>query len=144
MAYKNLVITPPKYTNNDGVKESQFYKGFSTVNDTTTVSLFDYELIRQDLINRFSTAKGERVMNPEFGTIIWHVIYDPLTDQLREEIKEDLVGIVSSDPRITPVKLELVDKDYGILVEITLAIVSTNQIETMSVTFDRQLGLIAQ
>jgi hypothetical protein len=42
------------------------------------------------------------------------------------------------------VKLELVDKDYGILVEITLAVVSTNQIETMSVTFDRQLGLIAQ
>jgi len=83
-------------------------------------------------------------MNPSFGTIIWHVIYDPLTDELREEIKEDLVSIVSSDPRISPVKLELVDKDYGILVEITLAVLSTNQIETMSVAFDRQLGLIAQ
>jgi phage baseplate assembly protein W len=144
MAYKNLVIKPPKYTNNDGVKESQFYKGFSTINDTDSVSLFDYALIRQDLINRLSTSKGERVMNPSFGTIIWHVIYDPLTNELREEIKEDLVAIISSDPRISPVKLELVDKDYGILVEITLAVLSTNQIETMSVAFDRQLGLIAQ
>ncbi len=69
MSYKNLVIKPPKYTNNDGVKESQFYKGFSTVNDTASVSLFDYELIRQDLINRLSTARGERVMNPNFGTL---------------------------------------------------------------------------
>jgi len=144
MAYKNLVIKPPKYTNNDGVKESQFYKGFSTVNDTASVSLFDYELIRQDLINRLSTAKGERVMNPSFGTIIWHVIFDPLTDELRAEIKDDLVSIISSDPRISPVKLELVDKDYGILVEITLAVLATNQIQTMALAFDRQLGLIAQ
>jgi phage baseplate assembly protein W len=144
MSYKNLVIKPPKYTNNDGVKESQFYKGFSTVNDTASVSLFDYELIRQDLINRLSTARGERVMNPNFGTIIWHLIYDPLTDQLRDEIKDDLVSVITSDPRISPVKLELVDKDYGILVEITLAVLSTNQIEKMSLTFDRELGLIAQ
>jgi phage baseplate assembly protein W len=144
MSYKNLVIKPPKYTNNDGVKESQFYKGFSTVNDTASVSLFDYELIRQDLINRLSTARGERVMNPNFGTIIWHLIYDPLTDQLRYEIKDDLVSVITSDPRISPVKLELVDKDYGILVEITLAVLSTNQIEKMSLTFDRELGLIAQ
>ena len=144
MSYKNLVIKPPKYTNNDGVKESQFYKGFSTVNDTASVSLFDYELIRQDLINRLSTAKGERVMNPNFGTIIWHLIYDPLTEQLRDEIKDDLVSVITSDPRISPVKLELVDKDYGILVEITLAVLSTNQIEKMSLTFDRELGLIAQ
>ena len=144
MSYKNLVIKPPNYTNNDGVKESQFYKGFSTVNDTASVSLFDYELIRQDLINRLSTAKGERVMNPNFGTIIWHLIYDPLTEQLRDEIKDDLVSVITSDPRISPVKLELVDKDYGILVEITLAVLSTNQIEKMSLTFDRELGLIAQ
>jgi hypothetical protein len=96
MAYKNLVITPPKYANQDTAKSSQFYRGFSTQDTTTrSVTLYDTELIKQDLINQLSTVKGERLMNPEFGTIIWNLIYDPLTDSLKQQIQEDIDQILA-------------------------------------------------
>ena len=75
MAYKNIVITPPNLKNVTTTKTSQFYKGFSTVDDTTTnVKLYDYELIKQDILNQFNTRKGERLMNPNFGSIVWDLI----------------------------------------------------------------------
>lgn len=142
MAYKNLVITPPKYASQDTVKESQFYRGFSTVSNSKSVNLYDSELIKQDLFNQFQTKKGERVMNPEFGTIIWSLIYDPLTSDLKESIKDDVNRILSNDPRITPLSVIIVEKDYGILIEATLAYTKTNQTENMRIAFDKEVGLL--
>jgi len=141
MAYKNLVINPPKYPNTDPHKESQFYKGFSTVNNSSDVRLFDRELVKQNLINQLNTKKGERVMNPEFGTIIWNLIFEPLTDALKEAIQEDLNRIFSSDPRITPTAVMIVEKDYGLLIEATLVYSNSDQTETVMFNFDKSLGL---
>ena len=49
----------------------QTFKGFSSKADRSNYKLYDFELIKQDLINRLSVRKGERVENPEFGTIIY-------------------------------------------------------------------------
>jgi phage baseplate assembly protein W len=141
MAYKNLVIKPPKYPNADGIKEAQFYRGFSTVNDTTSVNLYDNDLVKQDILNQFSTKKGERLMNPEFGTIIWDLIFDPLTEILKEQIKDDVSAILTSDPRIAPMDVIIDEKDYGLLIEVTVLYVFTDQTENMKLTFDREIGL---
>jgi phage baseplate assembly protein W len=144
MAYKNLIITPPKIPNTDSKKESQFYRGFSTVDNPNGVSLFDYALVKQDLINQLSIKKGERVMNPNFGTIVWDLLYDPLTDTLKDEIKEDIQRIVTSDPRIVPLSVLLTEKESGILVEITLLHLNTDQSETLKFSFDAEVGLLTQ
>jgi phage baseplate assembly protein W len=142
MAYKNLVITPPKYANQDTTKSSQFYRGFSTQDNTTrSVTLYDTELIKQDLINQLSTVKGERLMNPEFGTIIWNLIYDPLTDDLKEQIQEDIDRILASDPRINPIKVFLLEKDYGLLIEASLTYADSNQVDNIKFSFDKEIGL---
>ena len=89
MAYKNIIITPTKVQNYITKKTSQFYKGFSTVDETSTsVKLFDHEIIKQDLLNQFNTRKGERVMNPMFGSIIWDLIYEPLTPDVKQLISK--------------------------------------------------------
>lgn len=144
MAYKNIVIKPPKIPNADSVKRSQFYKGFSTVYDVKNTKVYDKELVKQDLINIFNTKRGERVMNPEFGTIIWDSIFDPLTDELKEEIKLDIERILTSDPRLSPMAVNIVEKDYGLLLEITLMHVETDQTEIMALAFDRSIGLVTQ
>ena len=47
------------------------FKGFSTVDKIRApYSLFDQELIKRDLLNEFHTRKGERLMKPNFGSII--------------------------------------------------------------------------
>ena len=142
MAYKNLVITPPKYANQDTAKSSQFYRGFSTQDTTTrSVTLYDADLIKQDLINQLSTVKGERVMNPEFGTIIWNLIYDPLTDSLKQQIQQDIDRILASDPRITPLQVILVEQDYGLLIEASITYTNSNQVDNIKFSFDKEIGL---
>ena len=54
------------------------FKGFSSRADQKNFKLYDFEVAKQDLINRLSIRKGERVENPEFGTII-SVSYTHLT-----------------------------------------------------------------
>lgn len=144
MAYKNIVITPPKVPNQDTTKESQFYRGFSTINNLENVKVYDSALVKQDLMNHFNTKKGERLMNPEFGTIIWDLLYEPLTEALKQDIELDVRTILMSDPRITPIAVQLDEKDYGILVEVTLKFADTDQAETMRLTFDKDVGLIGQ
>lgn len=142
MPYKNLVVTPPQYTSQDTSKKSQFYRGFSTKNKyTKSSSLYDEELIKQDLLNQLSTVKGERVMNPEFGTIIWNLIFDPLTEDLKIQITEDIDRIIASDPRLIPESIQLVEKDYGLLIEATINYANSNQVDNLKINFDKELGL---
>jgi len=52
------------------------YKGFSTVSTNSVKgSLYDLALIKQDLINQFYIRKGEKLENPDFGTIIWDMLF---------------------------------------------------------------------
>ena len=47
------------------------FKGFSTIDKIRApYSLFDQELIKRDLLNEFQTRRGERLMKPNFGSII--------------------------------------------------------------------------
>lgn len=144
MAYKNITLTPAKYSSQYANKSSQFYKGFSTLDDTKTgVKLYDLDLIKQDILNQFNTRKGERVMNPEFGTVIWNLLFEPLTPPVKQQIADDINRIVTSDPRATPTKINIVDADYGFLIEITLLLTGTDASDTMKLSFDRNIGMVA-
>jgi phage baseplate assembly protein W len=144
MAYKNIVITPPKVPNQDTAKESQFYRGFSTIGNLENVKVYDAVLVKQDLINHFNTKKGERLMNPEFGTIIWDLLYDPLTETLKQDIESDVRNILNSDPRIKPIAVSIDEKDFGILIEVTMTYSANDETDTMRFAFDKDIGLIAQ
>ena len=145
MTYKNIEINPTKTNIQSNIKASQFYVGYSTVNlSTTNTRLYDFDLIKQDILNQFNTRKGERVMNPEFGTIIWNVIYEPFTADIKQAISDDVNRICSSDPRVVPLQINLNEQEYGILLEVSLQYAGTDQSSNMSLTFDTELGLSVQ
>jgi len=74
--YKEITVkgnTRPDY----GIGEKT-YKGFSTVNpDNIGFQLYDLQLVKQDIINHFHIRQGELLSNPNFGTIIWDILYEP-------------------------------------------------------------------
>ena len=145
MTYKNIEINPTKTNIQSNIKASQFYVGYSTVNlSITNTRLYDFDLIKQDILNQFNTRKGERVMNPEFGTIIWNVIYEPFTADIKQAISDDVNRICSSDPRVVPLQINLNEQEYGILLEVSLQYAGTDQSSNMSLTFDTELGLSVQ
>ena len=52
------------------------YKGFSSANSVDNFKLYDIDLVKQDIINHFYIRKGEKLENPNFGTIIWDMIFE--------------------------------------------------------------------
>jgi hypothetical protein len=66
------------------------YKGFSTVSDATeNFGLYDLALIKQDIINHFYIRKGEKLMNPDFGTVIWDLLFEQFTEEVKKLISEN-------------------------------------------------------
>ena len=62
------------------VNRIKTYVGFSTVNrDFDSNTLYDYELARTDLLNAFYIKKGEKLENPNYGTIIHDTLFEPFT-----------------------------------------------------------------
>lgn len=145
MPYKNIEINNSGPVNVAAVKQSQFYKGFSSVDNTSSsTEIFDFDLVRQDIINNFQTKRGERVMNPTFGSIIWDLIMEPATPETRQQFIDDITAICTSDPRITPIQMDLTEYETGYFLELTLLLNNTDQTTNMRLQFDQKIGLVVQ
>ncbi len=114
------------------------YRGFSTVGRNRKFRLTDFELVKQDLINHFYIRKGEKLMNPDFGTIIWNVVHEPLTEDLKSVIVTDIKAVAGYDPRISIDNVVITEYDQGIQVELQLRYVQTNQTNLLNLQFDNQ------
>lgn len=145
MPYKNLEINPTNYNSQHTNKLTHYYKGFSTVNpDNRGSNLYDFNLIKQNILNHLNTRKGQRVMNPKFGTIIWDILMEPLTLQVRNALTKDIEEICTFDPRVYPTQIQINEYEQGYVIDIILVMKNTNQSETIKLTFDQKIGLSLQ
>lgn len=112
------------------------YKGFSTVNRSKKFRASDIDLVKQDLLNHFGIRKGEKLMQPNFGSIIWSLLFEPLSDSVNQLIIQDVKNIVAYDPRIALTNITVTGQEYGIQIELDLVYLPTNQTTTMSLMFD--------
>jgi phage baseplate assembly protein W len=144
MAIKKLVIKPSSnQVTNYGISTTHIYKGFSSIKEAQNFKIYDFECVRQDLLNQFNTRKGERVMNPSFGTIIWDAIFEPLTESTKNAIIEDITAIINNEPRIEAEKVTVDEYASGILLELTVKYKVTDQRSNIKLSFDREIGLIS-
>ena len=116
--------------------KSVTFKGFSSKADKKNFKLYDFECAKQDLINRLSIRKGERVENPEFGTIIYDAIFEPFTEQLKDAILEDVTANLNADPRIATQDIRVTEADKGIAIQATIKYVPLNIVEKLRFAFD--------
>ena len=119
-----------------------YYRGFSTnSSDGLNTKVFDAALVRQDLINEFSTRLGERVGRPQYGSIIHDLLFDlgdPRTENL---VQADIARIINSDPRVVPLEITVtadLDK-HEIRAEITVQLVEFDMNDSFRVTFGEQV-----
>lgn len=114
------------------------YRGYNTVdNNTTKTRLEDAELIKRDLANHFNIRKGEKLMRPDFGTIIWDALFEPMTDDLRDAIVDDVTSIVNYDPRLIVESILVDEYEQGIIVEARVTYRNTNETENIKFLFDQ-------
>ena len=128
MAYDN---STPNLSN----KEVTF-KGFSSKADKQSFKVYDFECVKQDLINRLSVRKGERVENPEFGTIIYDCLFEPFTEVLKEQILEDITANLNADPRLSTEEIIVSEEDHGIAIQATIKYIPLDITEKLQFKFD--------
>jgi phage baseplate assembly protein W len=114
------------------------YNGFSTTNRTKKFRITDFELVKQDLTNHFNIRKGEKLMNPDFGTSIWDSIFEPLTEDTKNFIMQDVKRVIGYDPRLAASGVKVTQYEHGLQIEVDLVYISTNQRGKLALQFDQQ------
>jgi len=119
------------------------FKGYSTVGkEWGNFKIYDIELAKRDLLNEIYTRRGERLMSPEYGCVVWDVLFDPLTYELIDYIREDILRIVSRDPRLELNTLDVTeDVDLQTLtVKVILNYIPTASITELVAVFSRDIA----
>lgn len=115
------------------------FVGFNTVDQKTgEFTLTNTDLIKRDLLNAFQTRRGERVMRPNFGTIIFDLLLDPFDDQTKSNIFEDAQRIIELDPRVELVSIDDQELDNTYRLDIELRFLPAQNVERLFVEFDRR------
>lgn len=114
------------------------YRGFSSKENKRNFKLYDFELVKQNLINHFNIRKGEKLENPEFGTIIWEALFEPFTTELREQIAKDVEKIINYDKRIRVESITVDSTDFGIQLTASLLYLPDDQRDTLIMDFDKK------
>ena len=112
------------------------YKGFTT--KVAGNKLYDIQIAKQDLLNHIMTKKGESVMAPEFGSIVWDYLFDPLTPAIEKIIKDDIESIIKEDVRFQPITISIIEQDNGFMLVCNVLYIPEDLTDQLIVEFDRQ------
>ena len=118
------------------------YKGFNSNETKKNYKIYDIDCVKQDIINHFYIRKGEKLEKPEFGTIIWDMLFEQFTEDVKQMIAKDVETIVNYDPRVIVNSVTVDSTDIGIRVEAVLTYVPFNINERMTFNFDRINSII--
>lgn len=116
------------------------FRGLSTVDKIRApYTLVDNELVKRDLLNTFYTKKGERVMRPNYGSIIWDLLMNPEDSLTNSEIIEDIKKIIDADPRVEYVDATIFTLEYAIRIEVVLKMLPFNNVDTLYLEYTRNI-----
>ena len=76
-------------------------------------------------------------MNAEFGTSLRDLIMDPLTEESKATVIQEVNTVMNTDPRVRSEGITLDEYENGLQIEMTVRYVLTNQVENLMVRFDR-------
>ena len=127
-------------TINPGTKT---YKGFSTISaEANSFALYDLALIKQDILNHFHIRQGEKLNDPTFGTVIWDILFEPLTEELKQLVAKNVEDIINYDPRVQADQVIITQYESGLQIECRLTYLPYYIQESIQLKFDQANGLV--
>ena len=117
------------------------FKGFTTLDRVKApFTITDQELIKRDLLNEFYTKQGERVMRPNFGSIIWDLLMDPNDVDLAKSVEEDIKRIVDKERRVEHVRTTVYLSEHAISADVELRYLPFDNVESLFLLFEQQIN----
>jgi phage baseplate assembly protein W len=139
--YNKIVLPGVKTQQN--VPGTKTYKGFSTISpDAVSFALYDLALIKQDILNHFHIRQGEKLNDPTFGTVIWDILFEPLTEELKQLVAKNVEDIINYDPRVRADQVIITQYDSGLQIECRLTYLPYYIQESIQLKFDQANGLM--
>ena len=139
--YNQKVVTTNRATTAQTTSSFK-YKGFSSNETKNNFKLYDIELVKRDLMNHFYIRKGEKLENPNFGTVIWDLLFENFTPEVKKLITQDVEQIINYDPRIRVNALTIDSTDMGIRIQADIVYLPFNVNERMTFDFDRKNNIV--
>jgi phage baseplate assembly protein W len=112
------------------------YRGFSTIERFKKFKMTDLDLVKQNLFNHFNIRKGEKLMQPGFGSQIWSMMFEPLDEQTKSMIEADVKKVVGYDPRTKVNNVIVTQYEHGVQLDIEMEYLPTNKSDTLRLNFD--------
>ena len=76
----------------------------------------DEKLIKNDILQLLLTSPGERVMRPDFGTEVRRFVFEGITQDSIDGLKESILNAIATfEPRLTATTVEIqtkLDENY--------------------------------
>ena len=120
------------------------YRGFSTLQGNfLSTRVVDTELVKRDLLNAFAIRKGEKVGTPGYGSGVLDLVMEPLTEEVKNLLLEEVTSTIAQDPRVSLEQLVIEEYENGLQAQINLLYVQTNESESLVINFDRQDGTVS-
>ena len=120
------------------ITKKRLFKGLDSSKGTPpNWKAFDLDLVKRDVLLQLHTPLGSRVMLPNFGTTIWQKLFEPLTEEILEEIKSEVDNVIRQEPRLQLISSEIFtfNNEQGIRVAITCNFRPQDVIETFFADF---------
>lgn len=107
------------------------------------VSIKNFESIKRSVRNIINTNKGERPLNPDFGSNVRALLFEPDSDLLRIALEDEIeTQLMNFEPRIEILTVtvantsELIDS-YELNVVIEFTPINSQQTVTLNVVLER-------
>ena len=140
--FNNRKVATNAVSEGDKTIKQFTYKGFSSRQTTKNFKLYDIDLVKQDIINHFYISNGEKLENPEFGTVIWDMLFEQFTEEVKTIIRKNVEEIINYDPRISVQSVIVDATPQGMRIEAEIIYVPFNVNERMTLNFDRENNII--
>lgn len=116
------------------------FKGFNTIGkNKAPYTLTGSALVKRDILNELYTKKGERLMRPNYGSIVWDLLMDPSTPDLDNRVEEDIKKIINRDPRAEIIDINVIVLDHSIRAEVNIRVLPEGDVEQLYLEYKRDL-----
>ena len=103
---------------------------------------YDVEAVRNSITNLFSTKKGQRPLEPEFGINLEQYLFEPINTTTANRIGNEIRDGLKFEPRVRPLSIDItvMSTEDGYRIDMLLLIPSLGINTLVSANLNRLTG----
>jgi phage baseplate assembly protein W len=81
-------------------------------------------------------------MNPEFGSIIWNILFEPLSADVKALVVDDIQRVANYDPRVRVDNVLIDQFEYGLQVQVEMTFLPDDLSDVLILQFNKELNTV--